>query len=61
VIVECGFLSNWEEADLLCRGYYQENVAWAIHLGIIEFINKYKKTNKAQQLFQMMYNCCALI
>lgn len=45
VIVECGFLSNRAEADLLCKDYYQENVAWAIHLGIMEYINKYKKDN----------------
>lgn len=41
VIVECGFLSNYEEAKLLCKDYYQEKMAWAIHLGIMEYINKY--------------------
>lgn len=40
VIVECGFLSNWEEANLLCEENYQEKLAWAIHLGIMEYINK---------------------
>lgn len=43
-IVECGFLSNWEEANLLCDDYYQEKMAWAIHLGIMEYINE--KTSK---------------
>ena len=43
VIVECGFLSNWEEANLLCSESYQEKVAWAIHLGIMEYINQNKK------------------
>lgn len=38
VIVECGFLSNWEEANLLGEAYYQEKMAWAIHLGIMEYI-----------------------
>ncbi len=48
VIVECGFLSNWQEANLLCEDYYQKRVAWAIHLGIMEFINNYKKVIKTQ-------------
>lgn len=43
VIVECGFLSNWKEANLLCEDDYQENMAWAIHLGIMEYINSYGK------------------
>jgi N-acetylmuramoyl-L-alanine amidase len=41
VIVECGFLSNRKEADLLCEDYYQDKVAWAIHLGIMEYINQF--------------------
>ncbi len=40
VIVECGFLSNWEEADLLITDVYQEKVAWAIHLSILEYLNQ---------------------
>lgn len=39
VIVECGFLSNPAEAALLASEEYQEKVAFAIHLGIIEYIN----------------------
>ncbi len=39
VIVECGFLSNRAEAELLCTDAYQDKMAWAIHLGIIEYIN----------------------
>lgn len=39
VIAECGFLSNRKEAELLCDGEYQEKVAWAIHLGILRYIN----------------------
>jgi N-acetylmuramoyl-L-alanine amidase len=38
-IVECGFLSNRREANLLCDDSYQEKIAWAIHLGIMEYIN----------------------
>ncbi|MDF2942356.1 MAG: putative rane protein [Herbinix sp.] len=39
VIVECGFLSNWKEAKLLNNEAYQDKMAWAIHLGILEYIN----------------------
>jgi len=40
VIVECGFLSNHAEAKLLCEDTYQEKVAWAIHLGIMTYLNQ---------------------
>lgn len=40
VIVECGYLSNYQESGLLADEDYQEKLAWAIHLGIIRFINK---------------------
>lgn len=39
VIVECGFLSNGQEAELLCDEYYQEKMAWSIHIGIMTYIN----------------------
>lgn len=39
VIVECGFLSNKREADLLAEKEYQEKLAFAIMLGIMEYIN----------------------
>lgn len=39
VIVECGFLSNWEEATSLTDSFYQERVAWAIHMGVLEYLN----------------------
>jgi len=39
VIVECGFLSNSVEAELLSTEAYQEKIAFAIHLGIMEYIN----------------------
>lgn len=38
VIVECGFLSNYEEAGLLITEDYQRKAAWAIHMGIIQFL-----------------------
>lgn len=40
VIVECGFLSNREEAQKLESDYYQEKVAWAIHMGILQYLNE---------------------
>lgn len=39
VIVECGFLSNYEEAHKLSSDLYQEKVAWAIHLAIMQWLN----------------------
>ena len=38
-IVECGFLSNWEEAEKLGDEGYQEKLAWAIHLGVLAYLN----------------------
>lgn len=40
VIVECGFLSNRAEAEKLCSREYQEELAWEIHLGIIQYLNE---------------------
>lgn len=40
VIVECGFLSNPEEAEKLCTREYQEKLAWEIHIGIIQYLNE---------------------
>lgn len=39
VIVECGFLSNWEEAELLCTEAYQKRVADAVARGILEYLD----------------------
>lgn len=41
LIVECGFLSNFEEASKLNSPEYQNQVAWAIHLGILSYLNRY--------------------
>lgn len=40
VIVECGFLSNSTEAEKLCTEEYQDRVAWAIHVGILKYLNE---------------------
>lgn len=39
VIVECGFLSNRAEAEKLCTAEYREKLAWAIHMGIVRYLN----------------------
>lgn len=39
VIVECGFLSNWEEAKKLQNDYYQNQVAWAVAMGALSYLN----------------------
>ena len=43
VIVECGFLSNYNEAALLESEEYQDKVAWAIHMGIMQYIRSLEK------------------
>lgn len=40
VIVECGFLSNSEEADLLTTEDYQNKVAWAVMMGILQYLSE---------------------
>ncbi len=40
VIIECGFLSNWEEDKLLQDENYQKQLSWGIHLGILEYLSK---------------------
>ncbi len=40
VIVECGFLSNYSEAELLGTKEYQQKVAKAIGNGILEYFQK---------------------
>ncbi|MEA4815735.1 MAG: N-acetylmuramoyl-L-alanine amidase CwlD [Lachnospiraceae bacterium] len=39
-IIECGFLSNAEEEKLLNDEEYQQNVAWAIYIGILDYFEK---------------------
>lgn len=38
VIVECGFLSNYEEANLLIKEDYQRRTAWAVYMGILQYL-----------------------
>ena len=39
VIVECGYLTNSAEAALLLNEDYQEKMAWAIHLGVLQYVS----------------------
>lgn len=38
VIVECGFLSNPAEEQLLLTNEYQHKMAWGIHLGLLQYL-----------------------
>ncbi len=40
VIVECGFLSNYKEAEMLVTESYQDQVAWAIYMGVVQYLNE---------------------
>lgn len=39
VTVECGFLSNPEEATNLQKDEYQQQLAWGIYTGIVEYFD----------------------
>lgn len=39
VIVECGFLSNSREAELLTQEAYQRRVAWTVALGVLQYVS----------------------
>lgn len=40
IIVECGFLSNQEEAELLNSDTYQDELAWSIYIGIMDYFKE---------------------
>lgn len=39
IIVECGFLSNAQEADRLTQDEYQQKIAWNIAMGILQYLS----------------------
>ena len=39
VLVECGFLTNYNERNQLTSDAYQEKIAWGIYLGIVNYFN----------------------
>ena len=49
VIVECGYLSNYQESALLQNEDYQEKLAWGIHLGIMQYLNEQEKTTSRME------------
>jgi N-acetylmuramoyl-L-alanine amidase len=40
IIVECGFLSNESDESLLNEEQYQEKVAWAIYMGVLNYFSE---------------------
>ena len=44
VIVECGFLSNWDECAKLQKEEYQAKLVWAIQMGVLKYLNSNKFT-----------------
>ena len=38
-IIECGFLSNEEELNLLKTDEYRQKIAWGIYTGIMDYLN----------------------
>lgn len=40
MIIECAFMSNPVEAELLTNDEYQERIAWGIYMGIMQVINQ---------------------
>ena len=42
VLIECGFLSNQKEAELLAEEEYQDKIAWAIYVGIQKYFIEYE-------------------
>lgn len=40
ILIECGFLSNEKEAELLTEEEHQEKIAWAIYIGIQKYFNE---------------------
>ena len=43
VLVECGFLSNYEEKELLKTDEYQMKLAMSIYTSVIEYISEDNK------------------
>lgn len=43
VIVECGFLTNPEEEAKLAKDSYQDQMAWSIYVGIVDYFNQLEK------------------
>ena len=42
VLVECGFLTNYNERQKLQDETYQDKIAWGIYLGVVDYFNTAK-------------------
>lgn len=51
VIAECGFLSNYEEAELLLTEDYQDKMAYAICQGILAYLDSKNPTTAGNATF----------
>ena len=45
VLIECGFLSNKKEANLLTKTEYQDKIAWSIYVGIQQYFSEFLNDN----------------
>ncbi|MGL5329422.1 MAG: N-acetylmuramoyl-L-alanine amidase CwlD [Peptostreptococcaceae bacterium] len=45
ILIECGFLSNEKETELLNDEEYQEKIAWAIYAGIQKYFSENENKN----------------
>ena len=45
VLIECGFLSNEKESQLLADSKYQDKIAWAIYVGIQKYLSGIAENN----------------
>ena len=45
VLIECGFLSNEKESQLLANSKYQDKIAWAIYVGIQKYLSGIAENN----------------
>ena len=43
-------MSNYEEAQKLSSELYQEKVAWAIHMAIMQYLNQEKMIRQRNEL-----------
>jgi N-acetylmuramoyl-L-alanine amidase len=50
VIVECGYLSNYSESELLIKEDYQEKLAWSIHLGLLTYMNQKLEESESMKI-----------
>jgi N-acetylmuramoyl-L-alanine amidase len=49
VLVECGFLSNPMEENLLQVDKYQEKISWSIYIGILRYFHEYQNDEQAEE------------